>query len=176
MNYKNFLLLALLSLGLTGCVSAPKNMSAGQALTAGEGIVVTKLRSNWTGYDNPLLANIEFIFGKAGSNVNSGKFVMTKANDLKVISLPAGDYRWSHLSFGNRHLDFNRIDGFKIEAGKIVYIGDLNSVLELGAFSATGRFWVTNDVKNIKDEMKIHYPELIKKYPFVEKVTRLSAE
>lgn len=101
---------------------------------------------------------------------------MTRENDLKVITLPVGNYRWSHLGFGNRRLNFDRTYGFKVEPGTILYIGDLNSELELGAFSAAGKFWVTNDTANIKDELESQYPELMKKYPFVERMTVLNAQ
>ena len=101
---------------------------------------------------------------------------MTRADDLKIIALPAGNYKWSHLSFGTRYINFDPSYGFKVTAGTITYIGDLNTELEVGVFSAAAKFRVTNDSKNIKEEINKDYPKLIEKYPFIEQMTVLRTE
>lgn len=47
---------------LSACASTTKNIKADQNLAINQGIVVTKIHSNWEGYNNPLLADLEFIF------------------------------------------------------------------------------------------------------------------
>ena len=123
--------LVLLSLSVFGCGPIPQVVKSGDTLNESEGIVVTQLRSNWEGYKNPLLTKLGYFFGKSDSSINSGNFFMDRADDIKIVSLPAGDYEWSHLSFGNRRLNFSAEDGFTVIPQKIVYIGSLNAELEL---------------------------------------------
>jgi hypothetical protein len=174
MNKFRILVAALISLVLNGCGPTPKVVKPGDVLNKSEGVVVTQLRSNWEGYKNPLLTKLGYIFGKSDSNINSGNFFMDRADDLKVVSLPAGDYVWSHLSFGNRRLDFNSEDHFTVMPNKIVYIGTLNAELDLGLFSASAKVTVENDIESITKQLNKEYPELMKNYQLVEKLTELN--
>lgn len=169
--YKSFLVL-LVSFLLSACVASSTNVKGDKALAPTEGVVVTRLVSNWKGYNNPLLAKVEFFFfGKSTSGLNKNSLSLDRANDLKVVSLPAGSYLWSHLGFGNRHLQMS--GGFEVKPGTITYIGDINSQLSLGAFSAGAKINVENKASDIKKILQKEYPELLSKYPLVTDITDL---
>lgn len=173
MNFLKFKSLIFILILLSGCVGSTVNIKKDQALTPQQGIVVTRLISNWEGYKNPLLAKLEFVFGKAESSLNSGKFMMNQKSDLKVVTLPAGKYSWSQLGFGNRSLSLN--GDFTVKAGTITYIGDINSELTLGAFSAGVNIKVTSDLNSLKQQLKEKYPQQFLKYPLAFNKTNLKA-
>ena len=176
MTKSRILTAVLICIGISGCGPIPKVIKSGDTIEESEGIVVTQLRSNWEGYKNPLLAKLGYYFHKEDSSINSGNFFMDRADDIKVVSLPAGDYKWSHLSFGNRRLNFSSEDGFTVIPQKIVYIGTINAELELGLFSASAKVTVDNNIDSIKKQLNIDYPELIENYEIVETLTDLNPD
>lgn len=174
MTKSRMLIVALICIGISGCGPTPKVIKSGDTIEGTEGIVVTQLRSNWEGHKNPLLAKLGYYFHKEDSSINSGNFFMDRADDIKVVSLPAGDYKWSHLSFGNRRLNFSAEDGFTVVPQKIVYIGTINAELELGLFGASAKVTVDNDFESIKKQLNMDCPELIENYQIVTELTNMN--
>ncbi|WDE02477.1 hypothetical protein [Thalassomonas actiniarum] len=171
MMFKQKLVLSLAFLFLSACASSTKNIKVGQGLETNQGIVVTKIHSNWDGYNNPLLADLEFIFSQKEGKKKGYKFVLTKADDLKVVALPAGDYQWFRILFGNYYMELE--GGFTIKSNEITYIGDIYSQLNLGMFSMSGETRVTDESAQIKNDLQAHFPKLLEIHKITTDLTLL---
>jgi len=168
---KKFCSILLLCIVLSGCAVATKNISDGQPLSPDQGIIVTKIHSNWESY-NFFRARLGFYFRKVGSDLSTDVLILTQADDLKVISLPKGEYRWSHIGIGNRYLMLDGLKGFKVEAGKITYIGDIYSELDLDVYWVNTK--VQSEFESIKSDLERQYPELFRSSEIIEKLTLIS--
>lgn len=171
MAFNKKLILSFILLILTACASSTKNIKKNQKLESNQGIVVTKINSNWTGYNNPLATDLEFLFTHEESNKKSSKFVLSKENDLKVVALAAGNYQWLRIRFGNYYMDLE--GGFTIEPGQITYIGDIYSHLDLNLFSMSGTSRVTNESEQIMNDLKDNYPMLLERHIFTTNLSTL---
>ncbi|KAA1164740.1 MULTISPECIES: hypothetical protein [Pseudoalteromonas] len=171
MKFNQKILLCISFLFLTACASTTKNIKADQGLESNQGIVVTKIHSNWDGYNNPLLADLEFIFTQTDGKKKDSKFVLSKADDLKVVALPAGEYKWFRILFGNYYMDLS--GGFTIKPNEITYIGDIHSQLDLGMFSMSGESRISNESEQIKNDLEVHFPKLLEKHKFTTKLSTL---
>ncbi|PCJ31919.1 MAG: hypothetical protein COA90_04680 [Gammaproteobacteria bacterium] len=169
--FKRIIAVVLLLLFLTACVSNTKNISDTHELISSQGLVVTKIHSNWQGYDNPLLADLEFTFVQEQGDKTYSKFVLSKANDLKVVALPEGNYMWLKIVFGNYYMDLT--GGFTVGANQITYIGDINSQLDLSLFSMSGETKISDETSQIKDDLQLNYPTILDKYGFKTNLTNL---
>ena len=96
---------------------------------------------------------------------------MTKANDLKLITLPEGEYIWTHMRFGNRTMSLS--GSFKVKASTITYIGDITSQLNLGAFSASATVQSNIDLTSLKTQLRQSHPQQLQKYALVTSRTNI---
>ncbi len=156
---------------LTACANTTKNVKVNQELETNQGIVVTKIKSNWTGYKNPLATDLEFLFIHEESNANSSKFVLSKENDLKVVALEAGNYQWLRIRFGNYYMELE--GSFTIKPGQVTYIGDIYSHLNLNLFSMSGTTEVSDETKQIINDLKGQFPKLLEKHNVVTELSSL---
>lgn len=164
-------ILGLTLLFLTACANTTKNISVEKQLENNQGIVVTKIHSNWDGYDNPLLADLEFVFSQKEGKKKDFKFVLSRADDLKVVALPAGEYQWSRILFGNYYTNLS--GGFTIKSGEINYIGNIHSQLDLGMLSMSGSTIISDQSEAIKSELKAQFPNIVEKHRFNRSLTNL---
>jgi hypothetical protein len=174
-NKKPFVYISLLL--LTACMSTTKNIKPDQNLETNQGIVVTKIHSNWDSYKNPLLATLEYAFTHSENKQKGYRLVLSKADDLKVVVLPAGDYNWFRINFGRYYMNLS--GSFSVKANEINYIGDIYSQLDVPMFSlsgVSGESKITDETEQIKIELKEHFPDLLEQHKFNTALATLQQE
>lgn len=166
MNYKLTLLSILLTI-LTGCSSS--NIKPGDAsLSDDEGILLTRIHTNATN----LHANLK----------TDGSMVYTKFSpiespiDFRIIKIKSGKGRIYRVSRGILETWRQSEDYFIIEPGKINYIGDF--IIEW--VDNDGRLGIISGFVNKENETikiaKETYPELFRKYQYVNNIPALTLD
>lgn len=156
---KNLYLIVFLF--LTACATTQEASDSAE-LSKNEGILVVGLETNWSGYNNPFLASLDLLFnGTNDSSLNYGSMSF-KGNDyILVTKLPAKEYYFYKIRFGNRFADLNQNAKFKIMPGEITYIGDIRIDLSLGAFSAAATINVSDNWNEALAYLQKNYPLLL---------------
>jgi len=170
-----FLKIALLTTSfylLTGCAISPNNINDNTALPSNNGVLVVGLHTDWEGHNNPLLASLKLMYiGKGDSDFSYKTMKFQGNNFIHVINLPANQYEFYLLSFGNRYMELNREKGqFNISPNEITYIGDIYANIDLSLFSALASLATKDELPKITKHMKTNYPILTTKYPLVKKI------
>jgi hypothetical protein len=168
--------ISILTISLCSCSNVQKNITDFNAISKNNGILVTTLKSNWKGHSNPLLAKIEYCFGDVTIKQSANYLRQTKENELKVISLPPGNYIWKFIKFGNytNTLDWNH--AFSIKKGEITYIGDIETKLNLKLLSMTGDTKVIDNSKNIKNKLNNLDQNLLKQHKLSIQITQIKSK
>lgn len=161
---------------LAGCV-ATQQVKDTEVLNTGEGILLVGLHTNWEGHDNPLLATLNLLYnGVEDSMLNYGKIAFKGEQHILAAKLPAKDYYFYKLSFGNRSADLKEGSNFTIYPGKITYIGSISTELDLGLFSASGVIQVNNNLAEAKKYLEKNYPNLAKGKEIVKSIITMEME
>ena len=125
------------------------------------GVMLVKFISNDIGY---FISTVK----KKNHLAGSAYFRIKSSNDLRVISLPEGEYIWKAFYSTKGHAEFIDEFGFKIEVNRINYIGDIliNIHFPEGKYNLAFK----NNSETI-DEFKEIYPVLSKSMPISENIT-----
>lgn len=145
---------------MVGCsATLLTNIKDGQKINDDEGVVVTRLHEIYKG--TSILNNVVYTFHYNGRPRNRYQMVMSKRDELKVISLPAGHYEWERMYDGGFFADVSNNPGFDVKAGKITYIGDIYSVSIFTKEQFYKKIIVRNERDSIVSELDLYYPEMI---------------
>lgn len=164
---------------LSGCGIAQKNIKDDIEVKENNGILLTTLHSNYTGYESFFHTNLNIIYQKEGDSIITKKLGMNQADDLKIIELPAGRYYWRSLNIEGFYFDLNGF--FNINSNSITYIGDIYIYLEkkksnfIGTAIYGPQITANMLVKDNKDEtmvkLKELYPKLLNTYQVKQEMT-----
>ncbi|MCJ8274486.1 MAG: hypothetical protein MJK04_34450 [Psychrosphaera sp.] len=173
--YIKIMTLAVSALIVSGCATTTTNISDGQNLVNNEGLVVTKFHTQWQSKKGSYANYLEFYFKKEGVDAVDASFVMSKAQDLKVVALPPGRYHWYKVLIGDYFMNLDENDGFTVKSGQITYIGDIYSSFGQQQFSLSGEASVSNNAEMIKNELQQSHPRLMSKYEFATQITNINS-
>lgn len=119
---KKIIVLLFISTLLLGCLTTSNESILN--LESGKGIVVFNATSK-------NMSKFELYYTKDTSIMDlegllqMNKTVLSKDSyDIMIVS--AGDYKFSKINKDGKLLDFPESEGFTVEAGKVVYVGDLS--------------------------------------------------
>jgi hypothetical protein len=163
---------------LQSCIYTHTNVGDDAALKQNEGIIVTKLHSNLQ-RDNlqNVWEDLVYTYKMEGDSYKVNQFVVPLESELKVISLPAGEYKWDALMRGGGRLELSRDSGFTVKKGRIIYIGDIITDYRLANFGlGSAKITVKNNFDNIKKEFSSKYPNLSARYKISAEITKISAQ
>jgi hypothetical protein len=62
----------------------------------------------------------------------SGKVRMRRSGELELVELPAGNYRWQEIQFGQARMALREGSGFTVVEGTLNYIGDVFVAYDAG--------------------------------------------
>jgi hypothetical protein len=169
--------LVLSVLLLSGCAmlaTTTPNMTDTPQLSSGEGVMVAHIIQ--PALDGPRELKDMVSFKDLGS-VGIMNSALTLGNDnYVVIPLPAGSYQWEGLTnsppFKMSYAHFGPMS-FKIEAGKINYVGDIVILITRERDSSFVAFMHVSDMH--ADTLSIlsgDYPKLWAAHPMVVHLTR----
>lgn len=152
-------ILILLTLLLSGCTVA--NMKDTAQIDDNHGIMVVNFIPNNYGYFISTVNKDWYIAGSAFFRIKS-------SDNLRVISLPEGEYIWKAFYSTQGYAEFKKEFGFKIEANKINYIGDLTININF----PEGKFKLSfaSNPETI-NEFKQLYPIVSQSIPIIENIT-----
>ena len=161
---------------LSGCVTT-QQVKDTEALNTDEGILLVGLHTNWEGYDNPLLATLYLLYnGVDDSSLGYGKLAFEGKQHILAAKLPAKNYYFYQLSFGNRSADIQEGSNFTIFPGKITYIGSVDAELNLGLFSASVILQVEDNLDEAEKYLRNNYPKLAKGKNIVKSIIKMEIE
>ena len=93
-----------------------------------------------------------------------------------AAKLPAKDYYFYMLDFGNRSADIKMGANFTIYPGKVTYIGSIDTELDLGLFSASVILQVTDEFEEAKEYLTKNYPDLAKDKEIVKQIITMEID
>jgi hypothetical protein len=167
-------LLLLLGCGPTPIRNIPSdpNIEDTQNIQDGRGVIVTRIILNERniGATQPqvvLLAKTESFPGRSprGFTIKA-----VPGESIHTLTLPAGTYSWLQIWIqGPSHL-FRGGLPFKVEAGKVNYIGDVIITID-GNDPWHYGMRLSSDPSTIKSDMLLNYPKLMARYPLVMNLT-----
>lgn len=152
-------------IALAGCAVSPNNFDDNKSITAGSGVLVVGLHTNWEGHNNPLLASLKLLFNGEGDSDYAYKTLTFQGkNHIAVIELPAKKYQLFKLSFGDRYLTLHGKSEFDVKPNVITYIGDITSDVSTALFSAGSTLKVDDKFEGVKAYLSDNYPLLASTY------------
>jgi hypothetical protein len=168
-------LLIALIYSITGCSIAPSNMKDNTAIPSDSGVLVVGLHTDWEGHNNPILASLKLLYkGKKESDFSHQTMTFQGKDYIHVVSLPADQYEFSLLDFGNKYMELNREKSrFTITQGKTTYIGDIYATVDLSLFSAAATTTVKDQFKKMIEYMNTEYPLLTAKHPIEKQLVTI---
>ena len=127
-----------------------------------KGVLVTTIKAHF--YGDLFIAGKNLRYPSMNISVEPGA-------NFRMLTLPAGKYRWSHITVGTLaggwRCAFSERDEFEIELNTLNYVGDLEILIQGGvckwAFLDHGR--------DARQFLESRYPKLIHTYPFSWKLT-----
>ena len=155
-------ILLLLTILLSSCTVA--NLKDTAQIEGNHGVMLVKFIPNNYGYFISTVNKEWYIAGSAFFRIKS-------SDNLRVISLPEGEYIWKAFYSTKGHAEFKKEFGFKIEANQINYIGDL--LIDIDFSKAKFKLAFKNNPETI-DEFRELYPVLSKNLPITENITSIS--
>jgi hypothetical protein len=144
------------------------------ALKGNEGLIALRISSNsetkhYLYFDTPKSATQQF-FSRSPK-----RFVSQGDKTLQLMAMPAGKYNWLSMHFsGNGSeggVQFSKESTFKIIAGKINYIGDIETLIFKRRSMVLVK--VKNNADNAKNEIIKKSPSLLSKYPLVISISKI---
>ncbi len=151
---------AFLVIFLCGC--ATTKIQDTQTLKQDEGVLVVGLDTNWQGHKNPLLTSLELVYNAVGdSSFNYRKMKFKGEKYILVATLPAKEYYFYQISFGNHYASLKDGSRFNIKPGEITYIGEVSINMDLKLFSVKGDIMVNDELEDTLDYLKENYPKIL---------------
>ena len=155
--------LLLFTLLLSSCVEV--NIKDTSQIDVNHGIMLVNFVSKHEGWY--LISTVN----KENYLAGSAFFRIESSNNLRVISLPEGEYIWKAFYSSEGHTEFNNEFGFKIEGNRINYIGDI--LINIDFSGGKYKFTFENNPETI-NEFKGLYPVLSKSMSITENITSTS--
>ena len=160
---------------ITGCSSTLNNIKPDQPLKMEEGILVIHFHPAYEGlYRSKEKTPIKLTIRVPGKPGNLYFMTITSPYYLKVITLPAGEYRWYQIKISGFSWRFSPKSSFVVQAGKMIYLGDIYVHLKpTWALTPKGRMVVKDKYEEVLKLLNEWYPSLVKKYGLSKSLTTM---
>ena len=163
----------LIFLFLTACATTQEATDS-REINQDEGILVVGLDTNWEGHKNPFLASLELLYNGTDNSSLNYRSMSFKGNDyILVTKLPAQEYFFYRIRFGNRFADLNKGATFNIKSGEITYIGEIHMDLSLALFSAAASLKVNDNWDSTLEYLHKKYPLLLSNRPITRSIINM---
>ena len=131
-------------------------------ITEKHGFLVTNFHSSHSGYKVTIIK-------KSNLTTSSAIFDIKPDDNFWVISIPEGEYTWRGIYVDTKHSEFRNEMDFKIESGKLNYIGDM--VINISSDIETYTMGVLDQTEFAKERIEKDFPNLYERYRFVKNLT-----
>ena len=158
---------------LMACSTALTNVKPGQPLKPEEGILVIHFHPTYEGFLASDEIPFKIIFKEAEKTLPDKHIKITSPDYLKVITLPAGEYKWSSLHIYQHHWMFSEDSSFVVQAGKMIYLGDIYYHFKLWLFGIKGKIAVKDNNEDVLKLLNEEYPSMVRKYGLSKNLTTM---
>ena len=156
---KKIILLIVLVM-LSGCASV-KNIRDTARLEPKSGIMLVNFESNHYGYKATII-------NKKNITWASAVFDIKRDDNLRVITLPAGDYTWRGIYVGTGASEFRDDYDFTIQEGYVNYVGDVLIIID----GRSNRYKISfSDNEKTISRFKEEYPKLAENNKIIKNIT-----
>ena len=170
MKYIKMIGIFFMSLFFISCAGDNQNIREVSSLKVKEGFIAIRFLSN-----KDVKQFLYFNNAEATATQNffssSRRFIMDNDPALKLYAVPTGKYTWSGLYLsGGAGTSLINLPSFNVIAGKINYVGDIETTVFIRRSSALIK--AKNKSEQAKKELIKTNPMLLKQYPFVTDISK----
>lgn len=146
--------ISVISVLVCACSSNPYDASA-------KGVLVTDFYADKVGTTLELVR-------KGQSGVPDAVIEVTPKDNFRVLTLPAGEYRWRQIRESGRVIPMADMFEISILPNRTTYIG----TILIKSYSNGPQLSVVNQASEVKQRLQEEYPKLISQYPYVTKLSK----
>ena len=158
---------------ITACSTPLTNIKPDQPLKTDQGILVVHFHPTYEGLYGSTEIPFKIIFKEAEKTLPEKHIKITSQAYLKVITLPSGEYKWSSLHLSQYHWTFSEDSSFVVQAGKMIYLGDIYSHFNLWLFGIKGSIAVKDKYEDVLKILNEEYPLMVQKYGLSKSLTSM---
>ena len=158
---------------ITACSTPLSNIKPDQPLKTDEGILVIHFHPTYEGLYGSTEIPFKIIFKEAEKTLPDKHIKITSPDYLKVITLPAGEYKWSSLHLSQYHWTFSEDSSFVVQAGKMIYLGDIYYHFNLWLFGIKGNIAVKDKYEDVLKLLNEEYQSMVQKYGLSKSLTSM---
>jgi hypothetical protein len=158
---------------IMACSASLHNVKPDQSLKAEEGILVIHFHPSYEGLYGSTKLPFKIMFTSAGKTFPDKQIKITSPDYLKVIALPAGEYKWFSINLSQYSRAFSEDSSFVIQAGKMHYLGDIYCHFNLWLFGVKGNILVKDKYEDVLKLLDEDYPSMVHKYVLLKSLTSM---
>jgi hypothetical protein len=167
---KNLILLVALLFLIVGCATISKEVSDGVSLAEDEGLIFATANLRYINTDRKDTPFLELSYAPGNGSPAMTKIYFGDRKEAMLVKAKAGEYVLTHSFFGFDLMSHRERIRFKVEPGKITYLGNFSGEVtwpKIGLLSKR-RLEVRSELERDKEFLTKNYPNVERKYSVLD--------